>query len=160
MAITVKKHTKVDIKSKFFFFYPCILETFMKENIKKNFSQVLFVLILWACKIIPGNSLLERVRNVLWKPTLRLFFGRSLDLHTAVWFFPKKLPGHVVVKDSLKAIPQNHKKLEKISTLRTSISPHLHTGFLGVIVIAQAYLHEQHFIFVTPQSSSRNWVGM
>ena len=144
----------------FFVFFMYIRDFHERKHKKKIFSQVLFVLILWACKIIPGNSLLERVRNVLWKPTLRLFFGRSLDLHTAVWFFPKKLPGHVVVKDSLKAIPQNHKQLEKTSTLRTSISPHLHTGFLGVIVIAQAYLHEQHFIFVTPQSSSRNWVGM
>ena len=34
--------------------------------------------------------------------------------------------------------------------MRTSISgcPHLHTGFLGVIVSTQAYLHEQHFIFM------------
>ena len=32
--------------------------------------------------------------------------------------------------------------------MRTSISgcPHLHTGFLGVIVSTQAYLHEQHSI--------------
>ena len=32
--------------------------------------------------------------------------------------------------------------------MRTSISgcPHLHTGFLGVIVSTQAYRHEQHFI--------------
>ena len=56
----------------------------------------------------------------------------------------------MVVKASLKAIPQNHNKIEKIPTLRTSISgcPHLHLGFLGVIVSIQAYLHEQHFIFV------------
>ena len=56
----------------------------------------------------------------------------------------------MVVKASLKAILQNHNKKEKIQTLRTSISgcPHLHTGFLGVIVSTQAYLHEQHFIFM------------
>ena len=34
--------------------------------------------------------------------------------------------------------------------MRTSISgcPHLHTGFWGEIVSTQAYLHEQHFIFM------------
>ena len=63
---------------------------------------------------------------------------------------PKKLSSHVAVKASLKAIPQNHNKTKKIPTLRTSISgcPHLHTGFLGVIVTTQAYLHEQYFIFM------------
>ena len=56
----------------------------------------------------------------------------------------------MAVKASLKATPQNHNKMEKIQTLRTSISgcPHLHTGFLGVTVSTHAYLHEQHFIFM------------
>ena len=63
---------------------------------------------------------------------------------------PKKLSSHVVVKAPLKAIPQNHYKTEKNPTLRTSIlgCPHLHTGFLGVTLSTQAYLHEQHFIFM------------
>ena len=56
----------------------------------------------------------------------------------------------MIVKASLKAILQNHDKKEKIQTLRTSISgcPHLHTGFLGVIVSTQVYIHGQHFIFM------------
>ena len=56
----------------------------------------------------------------------------------------------MTVKASLKAIPQNHNKTEKIQTLRISISgcSHLHTGFLGVAVSTHAYLHEQHFIFM------------
>ena len=63
---------------------------------------------------------------------------------------PKKLSSHVAVKASLKAIPQNHNKTEKIRTLRISISgcSHLHTGLLGVAVSTHAYLHEQHFIFM------------
>ena len=56
----------------------------------------------------------------------------------------------MVVKASLKATPQNHNKMEKIPTLRAFISgcPHIHTGFSGVIVSIQAYLHKQHFIFM------------
>ena len=63
---------------------------------------------------------------------------------------PKKLSSHVVVKASLKAIPQNHYKTEKDPTLRTSIlgCPHLHTGFLGVAIRTHAYLHGQYFIFM------------
>ena len=63
---------------------------------------------------------------------------------------PKNLSSHMVVKASLKATPQNHNKMEKIPTLRAFISgcPHIHTGFSGVIVSTQAYLHEQHFIFM------------
>ena len=63
---------------------------------------------------------------------------------------PKKLSSHVAVKASLKAIPQNHNKTEKIQTLRTFISgcPHFHTGFLGVAVSTHAYLHKQHLVFM------------
>ena len=71
---------------------------------------------------------------------------------------PQKLSSHVAVKDSLKAISQNHNKTEKIATLRTSISgcPHLHTGFLDVTVSTHAYLHEITFHFyVAPQASSK-----
>ena len=74
---------------------------------------------------------------------------------TFTWKYPKrnvpqKLSSHVAVKASLKAIHQNHNKMEKIPTLKTSISgcPHPHTGFLVLTVSTHAYLHEQRFIFM------------
>ena len=79
-----------------------------------------------------------------WPPHGCLTFTRKYPKRNV----PKKLSSHVVVKVSLKAIPQKHNKSEKIPTLRTSICgcPHLHRSFLGVIVSTQAYLHEQHSI--------------
>ena len=61
----------------------------------------------------------------------------------------------MVVKSSLKAIPQNHNKTKKIPRATISGCLHFYTGFLGVTVNTQAYLHEQHFIFIWYISSGK-----
>ena len=103
---------------------------------------------------------------------MRSFFGRSFDLHIAIWLLlgsippknvPKMLSSHVVVKVSLKAVFQNHNKIEKIPTLKTSISgcPHLHTVFFRCNCKYSGLTPWTTFHFyVAPQASSRNWVGM
>ena len=141
--------------SEFFFFFIYVRGFHERKLTKKYFFQKFYsILILWACKVTLGNNHISKY--VLKVNFEIIFWEKPWPPHsylTITWKcpkinVPKKLSSHVAVKASLKAIPQNHNKTEKIPTLRTSISgfPNPYTGFFGVTVSTHAYLHDQHFI--------------
>ena len=106
--------------SKLFICFSNMLETLLNENHQEIFFQKFnSVLILWACKVTQSN-------NQIWKCVLKanvetIFSEKTLSArsyYTFTWKYSKrnatkKLSSHVVVKASLKAISQKHRKSGK-----------------------------------------------
>ena len=127
--------------SELFFFFIYVRDFHERKLTKKYFFQKFYsILILWACKVTLGNNYISKY--VLKVNFEIIFWEKPWPPHSYLTFawtspkrnVPKKLSSHVAVKASLKAIPQNHNKTEKIPTLRTSISgcPNPHTQVFWV----------------------------
>ena len=147
-----------------------MLETSMKENHQKMFFQKIFlVLILWTCKVTSSN-------NQIWKYVLKanfeiIFWEKPWPAHrylTITWKYfkrnvPKKSFSHVIVKASLKAIPQNQIKKEKninFEDVYLSMPLHPHRFFGCNCKYSGLSSWATFHFYVAPQASSRNWVGM